>query len=235
MRLLCLDTAAETVGVAVSVEGEVRAAIVEASPAQHSRRLFRMIDEALEGADLGKADLTHVAVTRGPGSFTGLRVGVATAKGLAFALGLPLVGVSTLEALARGALPFPGAVATLLDARKRQVYAAAWDGRTGALLLDEGAWEPRAFAEALAELGEPVLGVGSGLGPYRDALSVVLRERLLCTDRGRWPIDPRHVAALAHRDAEAGLGGDPALLAPVYHRLSEAEEKKRQDVGEGGP
>ncbi|NTU60126.1 MAG: tRNA (adenosine(37)-N6)-threonylcarbamoyltransferase complex dimerization subunit type 1 TsaB, partial [Deltaproteobacteria bacterium] len=142
IRLLAIDTAAETAGVAVAVDGEVRSEAVEASATEHSRRLFRLVDAVLEGAGLGKADLTHVAVTLGPGSFTGLRVGLATAKGIAYALGLPLAGVSSLAALRSGSAPFPGTIAPALDARKRQVYGAAWDGLTGEVRVPEGAWDP---------------------------------------------------------------------------------------------
>lgn len=225
--LLALDTAAETAGVAVLVDGAVRAEVVEASATQHSRRLFRMIEAALAGADVAKADLGCVAVTRGPGSFTGLRVGVATAKGLAYALGVPLAGVSTLEAMARGAAPFPGAVAPLLDARKGQVYGAAWDGLTGAPLVAEGVWDPAAFAAELARLAGPVLALGSGLGTYASLVADALGERLLPAPPDRWHVPPRQVALLGERERAEGRAADPALLVPLYHRLSEAEEKKK--------
>lgn len=229
--LLALDTAAETSGVAVLVGGVVRSEVVEASSTQHSRRLFRIIEAALEGAGVAKADLGCVAVTRGPGSFTGLRVGVATAKGLAYALGVPLAGVSTLEAMARGAGPFPGVVAPFLDARKGQVYGAAWDGLTGASLVAEGAWGPEAFAAQLAGLARPVLGLGSGLGTYAALFADALGASLLPALSERWHVPPRQVALLGERERAAGRAGDPALLVPLYHRLSEAEEKKRARSG----
>ncbi|MHB8765940.1 MAG: tRNA (adenosine(37)-N6)-threonylcarbamoyltransferase complex dimerization subunit type 1 TsaB, partial [Deferrisomatales bacterium] len=128
--LLAIDTADLSAGVAVAVDGEVRAEVCQPSRFRHAERLFLLIEAALAAAGAEKQHLACVAVTRGPGSFTGLRVGVATAKGLALALGIPVVGVSTLRALARGASPFPGLVVPVLDARKRQVYAAAYDGRT---------------------------------------------------------------------------------------------------------
>lgn len=228
IRLLAIDTAAETIGVAVAVDGEIRAEHVEASAAQHSRRLFRMLDAVLEGAEVGKRELTHVAVTRGPGSFTGLRVGLAAAKGVAYALGVPLVGVSTLEAVLLGCLPFPGIVAPMFDARKHQVYAAAWSGEDLASRLPEGAWGPDALARSLGELPGPILAVGSGLGAYGALLEEVLGSRLLKADPSRWAVQPRQVARLGCREIEAGRAGPPGLLKPVYHRLSEAEEKKRR-------
>lgn len=237
--VLALDTAADTVGAALAVvsaagAAAVRAELVEASPTQHSRRVLQVIDAVLDGAGVAKGDISCVAVTRGPGSFTGLRVGVATAKGLAYALGVPVVGVSTLEALASRALPFPGVVASLLDARKHQLYGAAWDGQTGALLVAEGAWDPPALAAELARFTRPVLALGSGLGTYGPLLREALGERLLATDPSRWPIPPRQVALLGVRELEAGRAVDPALFVPVYCRLSEAEEKKRVAALGGG-
>jgi tRNA threonylcarbamoyladenosine biosynthesis protein TsaB len=230
-RLLAIDTAGSTAGIAVSVAGELRSEITEASVSRHAQRLFRMIERALEGAEVRREELTVVAVTWGPGSFTGLRVGVAVAKGIAFALGLPAVGVSTLEALAGAHLPFPGVVAPVLDARKNQVYAAAWDGREGGLLLPEGAWNPEEFARRLAGFARPCLLTGSGLGPYAGAFAAPLGERLLAVPPERWAISPGQVAVIADRKAAAGQTEDPARLLPVYHRLSEAEEKKASRLG----
>lgn len=184
---------------------------------------------------MAKGDLSCIAVTRGPGSFTGLRVGVATAKGLAYGLGVPLAGVSTLEALARGAAPFDGAVAPMLDARKSQVYAAAWDGQSGECLLPEGVWNPPALAAELARLSGPVLALGSGLGTYGAIFREVLGVRLFAADPSRWPIPPRQVALLGWRELGAGQAVDPALLLPVYFRLSEAEERKRIAARGTGP
>lgn len=228
IRLLAIDTAAETVGVAVAVGGEVRAEIVEASATEHSRRLFRLVDAVLGGADLRKTDLTHVGVTVGPGSFTGLRVGLATAKGIAYALNIPLAGVSSLCAMAGGSAPFPGTVVPILDARKRQVYGGAWDGMTREVRIPEGVWDPAVFVRELSRIPGLALVLGSGLGTYRAVFQEALGDRLVEAAQSRWHIPPRQVALLAYGEAEAGRAVAPALLAPVYHRLSEAEERKRR-------
>jgi tRNA threonylcarbamoyladenosine biosynthesis protein TsaB len=186
-----------------------------------------MVDVVLGGAGLGRSDLDCIAVTRGPGSFTGVRVGIVTAKGIAFALGIPVVGVSSLEALARGIQPFPGLVAPVLDARKQQLYAAAYDGRSGEAVLDEGAWDPLAFAQAIREFQTTCLILGAGLGRYASVFAGALGELCLSAPPARWHIFPAEVALLGHRGFEQGRAVDPALLVPVYHRLSEAEEAKR--------
>lgn len=224
--ILGIDTASDTAGVAVCDGGRVRSELVETCPGRQAERLLALIDQALEAAGVGRSDLGLVAVTRGPGSFTGLRVGVATAKGIAFALGLPVAGVSSLEALARGAAPFPGLVAPVFDARKRQIYAAAFDGLTGRAVVGEGARDPAAFAADLAARNAPCLLLGSGLGPYASIFSGALGDRFLPAAEARWRIPPSQVALLGRAAWEAGLAVDPARLTPVYLRLSEAEAKR---------
>lgn len=229
--LLAIDTADATAGVALLVDGRLAAEFVEVSAYRHSERLFSLVDEALAGAGVGRRELGAVAVTVGPGSFTGLRVGLATAKGIAFALKRPLAGVSTLEALARGAMPFPGLVVPLLDARKRQVYGAAYRGRDGAVAVHPAAWSPcelagRVQAAAGASGGGHVLALGSGLGPYRAVFEEALGEALACAPPSRWHVLPGQVALLGEEALRDGRAGDPAALTPLYLRRSEAEEAK---------
>lgn len=222
--LLAIDTADRTAGVALAVEGAVVAEHVEGSAARHSARLFDLIDGVLAGAGATRSDLCAVGVTRGPGSFTGLRVGIATAKGLAYALGIPVVGVSSLEALACRGSPFPGLVMPVLDARKRQVYAGVWDGRTGSARLAEGVWAPEALARAVSATGQPCLVLGSGVGPYGEVFESVLGPAFLGAPSTRWPVPPAEVAGLAWRAFSAGAVAAPHSLVPVYLRRSEAEE-----------
>jgi len=230
--LLAIDTADRTVGIALLVDGQVVAEYVETSAYRHSVRLFSLIDEALRGAGLTRGDLGAVAVTTGPGSFTGLRVGLATAKGLAFALGLPIVGVSTLEALARDAVPFPGLILPMLDARKRQVYGAAFEGMTGEALIPARAWDPRELAARASTYALPCLALGSGLAPYRGALEEVLGNRLHCAGELRWQVSPGQVALLGERELGEGRALSPEGIAPLYLRRSEAEEAKENRAGE---
>ncbi len=222
--LLALDTADGGAGVAVVVGGQVVAWEAEPSRTRAAERLFPLVDGVLARGGVGIQDLGCVAVSRGPGSFTGLRVGIAAAKGIAFALGIPVVGVPTLGALARGAGPGAGAVAAVLDARKGQVYAAAYAGATE--VVPEGAWRPEAFAAAVADLGEPCRFTGSGLVPYgalfRDRLGAAYRP----TPEDQWGVPPTRVGELGWEGWAAGEAVPPARLVPEYRRLSEAEEAK---------
>jgi tRNA threonylcarbamoyladenosine biosynthesis protein TsaB len=129
MLVLALETSGITSGVAVVREGEPLGEVTLASRETHSRTLIKTIEWLLERLGKGWPDIGLVAVSIGPGSFTGLRIGLATGKGLAFALGIPLIGVPTLDALAGHVTPGEGdLVCPVLDARKAQVYAAFFRG-----------------------------------------------------------------------------------------------------------
>lgn len=224
--LLAIDTSGNSTGIAVAVDGAVVSELTERGGPRHAQKLNARVASLLEGVDVEKEALTAIAVTVGPGSFTGLRVGLAAAKGFALGLGVPLVGVSTLEAMAHRASPFPGLVAPVLDARKKQVYASAHDGTSGERLLEERAWDPEEFALAVKGKGERFLYLGSGLGPYGDLFEKASGDGFSRAGEERWAVAPASVALLGLRNMEAGKGCSPEELSPVYLRLSEAEENK---------
>ena len=142
MKILALETSAKSVSVAVVENGAVLALT-------HSVTLMPLLDSMLKNAGLTAKDMGLIAVAAGPGSFTGLRIGVSAAKGLAWALDLPCCGVSTLEAMAENARAFEGTVICAMDARRQQIYNAVFDCRDGVL---ERRCADRAVAlEVLAE------------------------------------------------------------------------------------
>ena len=188
----------------------------------HSERVMAAIDRLLTDAGWRPSDLEGLAVSIGPGSFTGLRIGVSTAKGLAMALGLSVAPVPTLDALAAG-LPFAALpVCPILDARKGEVYASLyrWDG--GAMRRE---WEYLALAPAALarRFTEPVIVCGDGAGIVRSTCA------RLAPPARRLP-SPACVAQLGHAMLAAGSGVPPADLAPLYLRPSEAELKRRRAV-----
>ncbi len=211
MLILALDTSGRTCGVAVAADGVPLVEYVEA-PKSHSARLVPLVAQALAAAGVGRRDLDAVAVTVGPGSYTGLRIGIATARTLAFALGLPLAGVSTLEALAFAAGPRPGLLCPVLDARRRRVYAALYRWRRGEL---EAVAPPRALplADLLAGLeGEQVHFTGEGVSAYAEELAAA--GTLAPPDQRA--LRPGAVAALGQSMLAAGAAGDPAGVLPIY-------------------
>ncbi len=247
--LLAFDTATPTASVAVWDLEQARVLAVREAPVQtHGRALLPLIGEVFEEVGAGPPDLRAVACGIGPGSFTGVRVGLATAKGLAFALGVPLVGVVSLEALALRAAE-PGValpVLACLDARRGEVYAGGYvveragDGRDGPLSvrtwLEPVALRPSALGAAVASaratlegvLGAPpdrlrVLGTGvERLGGGAWAGDTGLRVDVWERGPG-WP-DARAVAALAASRLDRGEADDPDRLQPVYLRPSDAEQ-----------
>jgi tRNA threonylcarbamoyladenosine biosynthesis protein TsaB len=227
VRVLGIETATMLGGVAVmddeaGLVAEVRTNV----KATHSERLMRELDQMLRRAGLALGDLDALAVSAGPGSFTGLRIGLATAKGLAFATGLPVVAVPTLEAFAWGVAAPGTAVCPMLDARKREVYAGVFrrEGDEMARLLPEGAIAPGALAEHLAAY-ETVLLAGEGAVLYRGVFEKRLGPRLLWAPPHQLVPSPAAVAHLGLRLAARGAPDDAASLSPRYLRKSEAELK----------
>lgn len=224
MKILAIDTSSRSTGVALAVEGKVAASSSVVQVGGHSENLFAQIDGVLKAGGISRGEIAGIAVTRGPGSFTGLRVGIATAKGLAFGLGVRIVGVSSLRALASGVRGFSGVLAAAVDAKKGQVYAAAYDA-DGEAVVPERAWEPEDFAREVAALGGPLLLTGSGAGAYADIFRTRLGDALAIAPEDAWEIDPAMVAFLGHAEFAEGRSEEPSMLSPVYLRRSEAEEK----------
>jgi tRNA threonylcarbamoyladenosine biosynthesis protein TsaB len=224
MRVLAIETATLAGGVAL-IEGErVVGSVVLNIALTHSERLMSMVDRLLVdcGWNLGRLD--GLAVSVGPGSFTGLRVGIAGVKGLALASGLPVAAVPTLDALA-AALPFARApVCPVLDARKGEVYASLyrWADDTMTRIWDYLALPPATLASRL----EPPLIL---LGDAAEACLAHMApgaEVSLAPPAQRLP-SPALVAQLGRERLEAGRAAPVDDLVPIYLRPSEAELKAR--------
>ena len=226
MKLLALETATAVGSVALLEEGQVLGTWTLRSP-DHLVHLLDGTDRLLRASGLAPGDLDALAVSQGPGSFTGLRVGLALAKGLALALGKPLWPVSTLAALAANLPHCTAAVCPVLDARRGEVFAGLYRWRAGYLesLMPEAALAPRDLAERLE--GEAVVFVGEGARRYRS----LLQDRLGQAAGFAPPTADCPSAAavgwlawLQARDASR-LPPDPDALVPVYLRPSQAEEQ----------
>jgi tRNA threonylcarbamoyladenosine biosynthesis protein TsaB len=225
MRLLALETATLAGGAALIEDGRLVGESRLNIALTHSERLMSVVDRLLQDCGWDVASLAALAVSIGPGSFTGLRVGAATAKGLALALEIPVAPVPTLDALA-ATLPFAdAAVCPLLAARRDEVYCSLyrWTGRAM-----ERQWEHLALAPqvAAARLEAPVIVLGDGVEacrPFLGRLGSGVRE----ADPVHSLPSPAAVGALGHAILAAG-GGIPAeRLEPLYLRPSEAALKAR--------
>ncbi len=218
MRLLAVETSTAAGGVALLDGDRLRGECVLDVTATHSERLMPVIDRMLADAGWAPESLEALAVAVGPGSFTGLRIGLAAVKGLAVALGLPIAAVPTLDAMA-AALPFATLpVCPVLDARKGEVYACLyrWDGQAMRREWDYSALAPEALA---ARLAEPVIVLGDG------ARLVLSSHARLAPPHRRLP-SPAAVGALGASHLAAGHRVPAADLVPIYLRPSEAELKR---------
>jgi tRNA threonylcarbamoyladenosine biosynthesis protein TsaB len=226
MRLLALETATLAGGAALLEDGRLVGESRLNIALTHSERLMAVVDRLLQDCGWESASLGALAVSVGPGSFTGLRVGAATAKGLALALEIPVAPVPTLDALA-ATLPFADApVCPLLDARKGEVYCSLyrWTGSAMERQWDYLALPPE---EAAARLPAPVIVLGDGVAACRPHLARLGRDCHEADPVHALP-SPAVVGALGHAILAAG-GGIPAeRLAPLYLRPSEAELRARR-------
>lgn len=222
-RILAIDTATWNCGVALVRDGVVLAERAERTTSNHAGTLPRLVHETLAtaGERLERGDA--IAVTIGPGSFTGLRIALGFAKGIVLAGGYRLVGIPTLDALALAAPAGSGRLCTVLDARKREVYAAVYE-RDAASLTRLG--EPRAVgAEALVTaIGGPCTFIGDAVEAYGDVFRRVLGEGATLLASADHPPRAATVARLAAaRFATHDEGDDVESLAPAYLRPPEAE------------
>lgn len=233
MRILALETATSACTVAVTDGESLLAELTLQVPRAHSTRLMPLVAQALEESGTARTVLDAIAVGVGPGSFTGLRIGLATAKGLAFALDKPCVGVSTLRALAYGTGACTGLVAGMLDAKRGEVFAAVYaaggpDPDTWTELLGPSHLHVEKLAEVIcrlrAERGEtwqPVTLCGDAALRYAPDLNLGDIVRVAAPGA----LMPRGwaVAAVGAAQLARGEGLEPEALVPVYLRKSEAE------------
>jgi tRNA threonylcarbamoyladenosine biosynthesis protein TsaB len=223
MGILAIDTATWRCSVAFVSEGVVLAERGERTTSNHAGTLPRLVDETLTAAGRRLERADAIAVTIGPGSFTGLRIALGFAKGLGFAGGHRVVGIPTLDALALVAPPQPGRLCAVLDARKREVYAAVYE-RTAEGLVRLGAPCAVAAERLASELGGSCAFIGDAVEAYGDVFQRVLGSGAMLLDSASHPPSAIMVARLAAARLRASAAGDDLVsLEPSYLRPPEAE------------
>jgi len=170
MVVLAIDTSTNCMSVALLNDGDAVCEVNLRVKAGHGGILLPIIDEALAKSGIDRKDIGLIAVGTGPGSFTGLRIGIATAKGLGVGLGCPLAGVSTLDAVAKGALPAPLQIMPVLDAKKHEVFCALYDA-DGNRLSEPMNLKPENLK---ALVNRDTLFIGDALPLYREAFGETL-------------------------------------------------------------
>ena len=229
MKILSIDTATTTGSVAVTDGATLLAETTIARKESHSIHLMGMIDQTLELAGLDLDQIEGFAYTKGPGSFTGLRIGLSVLKGLALIKDKPMVGISSLEALAFQASEDNRLICALIDARNKEVYCATYQRRGGAFVLMSPARSlpPQRLAE---ELNEPCRLIGDGALRYRDVFAQSLGACAKFASSYQNMIHAATIASLSLPRFENKQFDDTRRAAPFYIRKSYAEEKRKTNI-----
>lgn len=224
MKILAFESAAVSASVLCWEDGNIIASAYQRSGLTHSSTLLPMTDAMLKNAGLTIDDMDVLAVSAGPGSFTGLRIGISMVKGLAFEKNIPCIGVSTPEAIAY-CLPKTDAVACIvMDARAGQVYNALFDisGEKPVRLCEDRAIKTSELREELEKIDKKLVIAGDGAELIKD-MGEVMPENL------RWE-NAYGVARLAAEKYAEGGDFSPNMLRPDYHRLPQAERERLEKL-----
>lgn len=228
MLLLAFETSAKAASVALFQEEKLVGEAYQNTGMTHSQTLMVMAEATLQNSGFTAKDLTHVAVAAGPGSFTGVRIGVAAAKGLAWGNQIPCYGVSTLEAMALGFPGVNGIVCCVMDARRAEVYNALFAAENGALerLTPDRAISLKELSKELKKFEKPIFLVGDGsVLTYKTLQEEV--PALVLPPESRMHQRAVGVGLCAIAQLRAGAPGNGADLAPNYLRLSQAERERK--------
>ena len=227
MLILAFETSAKAASVALTEGGKLLGETYQNTGLTHSQTLMVMAEDLLKTCGKTPQQVEAVAVAAGPGSFTGVRIGVAAAKGFAWGADIPCYGVSTLEAMALSLGIWQGYVVPTMDARRNQTYTAVFHAEKGVLtrLEEDMAVSLEELKEKIKNCQEPVFLVGDG---------AVLCYNTLLEDVPGLVLPPEHrmhqraagVALVAQQQIDAGIPGDGAALKPNYLRLSQAERER---------
>jgi tRNA threonylcarbamoyladenosine biosynthesis protein TsaB len=232
MNVLALDTSNYSLGIALINEDKVIGEYMTNMKKNHSVRVMPAIERLLADCDMKPADLDKIVVAKGPGSYTGVRIGVTIAKTLAWTLNIPLVGISSLEVLAAGVgRHFDGFVSPLFDARRGQIYTGLYQYKNGQLesVINDQILLSINWAERLREFEEKVLFVGGDIHLHIEGIREALGVRAVVAEVTEHNPRPSELALLG-RDMPAE---DIHTFVPNYIRLAEAEAtwiKKQKEL-----
>jgi len=226
MKILAIDTSTASGSIALLEDDRLIAELTTCSQKTHAERLLPSIKGLLEGADARIEEIDCFAVTKGPGSFTGLRIGLSTVKGLAWSLHKPVIGVSTLEALAMNIPYADKPICPILDARKKEVYAGIYrcDGNRLERIMDDKAIKP---AVLLENIKEPTIFIGGGIDVIFNSEPRTPNPKLVFAPSHLWLIRAVNIGLLAWKKFKGGEIDTPEAVGLNYLRPSEAELKVR--------
>ena len=224
MRILAIESAGQAASAAIYEEKLISEVYVNRG-LTHSEQLMGVVEKAVDASGKGLSAIDAVAVGIGPGSFTGLRIGVATAKGIAHGLSLPMIPVGTLAALAQNGGGFSGLVCPILDARRQEVYTALY--QAGEELVSPCAVALEQILFKIKEQACPALFMGDGVLAYRERIEETLGKTAHFCPPQLLLQRASAVAYLASLVGEEGFQ-EPGAVVPEYLRLSQAEREAKK-------
>ena len=225
MNILAVDTSGPVAGIAILKDGCVTFEETVVNKLTHSANLMPMIDAALTRTGMTLRDIHRLAVVVGPGSFTGVRIGVSTVKGLSHGSGIPCVAVDALQAMAAGVPYFDGIVCPIQDARAGQVYGAAFTaGEVPTRLLEDAPLKLEDYVAQVKSLGVRFCFLGDGMPVHRARLAELLGDQAIFASANVSYLRPASVALLAAQPDAQEL--DYLTLMPLYLRAPQAERNR---------
>ena len=227
MWILAFETSAKAASVALLQDGSLLGEYYQNSGQTHSRTVMKMAQDLLQNCERKVEDVDVVACAAGPGSFTGVRIGLAAAKGFAWGRELPLIGVSTLEAMARSAALTDGVYCAAMDARRGQVYTSVFSKENGEFLrlTDDQAITIEELGQQLENIKKPKILVGDGASLCYNTLSQKHQELVLLPEHARMQ-RAAGVALVAWDKVLTGEKQSAGSVVPNYLRLSQAERER---------
>ena len=234
MLILAFETSAKAGSVALWQDGKLLGESYQNTGLTHSQTLLSMAENLIASCGYAPKDVTSVAVAAGPGSFTGVRIGVAAAKGFAWGLEIPCCGVSTLEAMAENLGVYEGYVLPVMDARRSQVYNAVFKAEKGCLsrVCEDRAISLADLQAELSRLDGPIYLVGDGSSLTYNTLKETITNLILPPEH-RMHQRAAGVALVAEKMMQNGASCDAAGLSPNYLRLSQAERERLEKQNKG--
>lgn len=236
MKILAVDSSGLVASVAIVEDDNLVAEYTMNYKKTHSQTLLPMLDEIVKMTETKLESVDALAVAKGPGSFTGLRIGVATVKGLALSLDKPIVGIPTLEGLAANLYGVQSLVCPLMDARRNQVYTGIYrfEGQSMKVVKDQIAVDVLEIVDALNRIGQDVIFLGDGVDVYKDA---ILSSIQVPCSFAPAHMNKQRAGALAVRAMEYMKNGvmDAAdSFEPEYLRMSQAERERKARSEQNG-
>ena len=228
MKIIGMDSSGLTASVAIVEDDRLVAEYSVNYKKTHSQTLVPMLDEISRMTELDLATVDAIAIAKGPGSFTGLRIGSATAKGLGLALNIPIVEVSTTEGLAYNFFGSDKLIAPIMDARREQVYTGLYEFKADTLctLLEATAEPVEATVKRINEMGRPVIFLGDGVAVFKDRIKELISVPVTFAPASKCMQSAASVATLGLEYFKAGRFVPASEHVPDYLRLSQAERER---------